>query len=551
MDLRKLFGNCKNNLSIFYLTILSVTTLLLSSCSPAEPEFYPDYIGPQTTTDFPAAKQVPLPTQQPDANKAPIEQGPLVINIEQAILMALANNQSLFVEKINPPITRTIEQEELSVFDPFLNVDFTSNRLLAERLSRAGSSTETSVVDSMTGRASLAKSFPTGTLLELNASTSYTDSSLYGDTFTANRLGFTVTQALLQGFDVRANLARVNQARIDTLISQYELRGFTELLIEQVESKFWDYALAQKQIEIYTDSLNLAEKQMAETQERINIGSLAETELAAAQAEVALRKESLINVRSDLAKERLNLLMLLNPSRSVDWNTDITLEYDASLPDATLDNVEQHIRLALKMRPELNQAKLQIERGDLEVVQTKNGLLPKLDVFITLGKTGYANTFGRASNRIDRDNYDIAWGVIFHDTALNRSARSLYHRAVLNKQQLRDSLENLIQLVQVDVRSAYIEVTRTREQITATTATRDSQEEKLRAETEKFRVGKSTSLLVGQAQRDFVASQIAETQAVANYLKAIVSLYRLEGSLLQRRGILAPGMEPITLDNDE
>ncbi|MCJ7729648.1 MAG: TolC family protein [Sedimentisphaerales bacterium] len=491
-----------------------------------------------------------MPTKRAEANNAPAEQGPLRINIEQAILMAMANDQSLFVEKINPPINRTFEQEELSVFDPFLSADFSNNRVLSERLSRAGSETESSTVDSMTGRVSLAKLSPTGTLLELQATSSYTDSSLYSDTFTANRLGFTVTQALLQGLDIRANLARVNQAKIDTLISQYELRGFTELLLEQVESKFWDYALAQKQIEIYTDSLNLAEKQMAETQERIKIGTLAETELAAAQAEVALRRESLINVRSDLAKERLNLLMLLNPSRSIEWNTDIILEYDTSLPDATLDSVDQHVQVALKMRPELNQAKLQIQRGDLEVVQTKNGLLPKLDVFITLGKTGYADTFSRASNRIDRDNYDAAWGLIFQDTALNRSARARYNRAILSRQQLRDALENLTQLVQVDVRTAYIEVTRTREQITATAATRAFQEEKLRAETEKFRVGKSTSLLVGQAQRDFVASQIAETQAVANYLQALVTLYRLEGSLLHRRGILAPGETTVTLDKE-
>jgi outer membrane protein TolC len=134
---------------------------------------------------------------------------------------------------------------------------------------------------------------------------------------------------------------------------------------------------------------------------------------------------------------------------------------------------------------------------------------------------------------------------------MNRSARARYARAVAGKQQLSKALENLSQLIQVDVRSAYIEVTRTQEQISATAATRNFQEEKLRAETEKFRVGKSTSLLVGQAQRDFVASQIAEIQAVANYLKALVALYRLEGSLLQRRGLTAPGAEPVTLNERE
>jgi outer membrane protein TolC len=343
----------------------------------------------------------------------------------------------------------------------------------------------------------------------------------------------------------------VNEARLDTLISQYELRGFMEILLEQVESKFWDYALAERQIEIYTNSLNLAEKQMTETEERIKIGDLAETELAAAQAEVALRRENLINVRSSLAKERLDLLRLLNPSQGIDWNRDVVLQYDTSPPDVELDDVEQHVRVALRMRPDLNQARLQIQRGDLEVIRTKNGLLPKMDMFITFGKTGYANTFSQALDEMDGKSYDVAWGLVFQGAPLNRSERAQYTRAVAGRQQLREALENISGFVQVDVRSAYIEVTRAREQISATAATRNFQEEKLRAETEKFRVGKSTSLLVGQAQRDFVASQIAEIQAVANYLKALVALYRLEGSLLHRRGLSAPGGEPVALDSQK
>lgn len=527
--------------------ILISQTLLTASCASV-PQADPDNVAAKAGANPPQSRAESRPGRVSDANEAAAPEGPLKIGIQEGILLAMENNQALIVERMNPQIRRTFEQEELAVFDPLLSPQMSTRRSVADRLSRAGSSTENSIVDSITGSISLAKLFATGTTLDLEASTSYTDSSLYSDTFTANRLGLTVTQALLQGFDVRANLARVNQARLDTLISQYELRGFTEILLEQVESKFWDYALAQRQIEIYTDSLNLAEKQMGETEERIRLGDLAEMELAAAQAEMALQRENLINARSTLAKERLNLLRLLNPSGNIDWNRDIILEYDTTPPDVQLDDVEQRVRVALRMRPDLNQARLEIQQGDLEVVRTKNGLLPRLDTFISFGKTGYADTFNRAIDNMDEDRYDATWGLVFEGAPINRSARARYTRALAGRQQLREALENLSQLVQVDVRSAYIEVTRAQEQISATTATRNFQEEKLRAETEKFRVGKSTSLLVGQAQRDLVASQIAEIQAAANYLKALVSLYRLEGSLLQRRGLSAPGSEPVILD---
>jgi len=485
-----------------------------------------------------------------DANEV-TTQGPLKIDIQKAILLAMENNRELIVEKMNPEINRTFEQEELSVFEPVLGSDVTQRRSVSERLGRAGSGTESQTVNTVTGTVSLDKLFPTGTTVGLEGSSNYTDSSLYSDTFTSNRLGVSVTQALLQGLDIRANMARVNQVRLDTLISAYELRGFTEILLEEVESKFWDLALAQKQIEIYTNSLNLTEQQLAETQERIKIGRLAETELAAAQAEVALGRENLINARSNLAKERLALLWLLNPQPSIDWDRDIVLEYQTLLPSIELDDVEQHVQVALKMRPDLNQARLQIQRGNLEVVRTKNGLLPKLDAFIAFGKTGYAKTFNRSSRNVFGDSYDVTLGLTFEFPPVNQGARARYSRAVISKQQLNAALENLIQLVQVDVRSAYIEATSAREQIAATAATRNFQEEKLRAETEKFRVGKSTSLLVAQAQRDLVASQIAEIQSFANYLKALVALYRLEGSLLSRRGVWSPGGEPVNLDDHE
>ncbi|MBN2845480.1 MAG: TolC family protein, partial [Deltaproteobacteria bacterium] len=181
-----------------------------------------------------------------------------------------------------------------------------------------------------------------------------------------------------------------------------------------------------------------------------------------------------------------------------------------------------------------------------EIVTTKNGVLPKLVFFINLGKTGYASSFNSAINDINGDSYDILAGINLAYPFLNRDAKASYRQSLISRKQADEAVANMAQLVQVDVRSAYIEVNRTREQIAATTATRALQEEKTRIEMEKFRVGKSTTLLVAQAQRDLLASRIAETEVTANYLKSLVELYRLEGSLLERRGIEAPGHETVS-----
>ncbi len=144
-------------------------------------------------------------------------------------------------------------------------------------------------------------------------------------------------------------------------------------------------------------------------------------------------------------------------------------------------------------------------------------------------------------NDLGGDGYDVSGGLTFEWAISSRGARARHRRAVLSRDEATLAFDNLAQLAQVDVRTAYIAVTTAAEQIAATAATRALKEETLRAETEKFRVGKSTTFQLAQAQRNLVESRIAEVQALVGYLKALVELYRVDGSLLERRGIAAPG----------
>jgi outer membrane protein TolC len=81
----------------------------------------------------------------------------------------------------------------------------------------------------------------------------------------------------------------------------------------------------------------------------------------------------------------------------------------------------------------------------------------------------------------------------------NRDAKALHRRALLTREQAQKALENLSQLVEVDVRTAYIEVNRTKQQIAASSVTRMFDEETLRTETEKLRVGKINQLSGGSS----------------------------------------------------
>ncbi len=359
----------------------------------------------------------------------------------------------------------------------------------------------------------------------------------------ATNVSLTATQSLLRGYGLDVNLASLRQARLDTRSSEYELRGFAESLVAQTEEAYWDCALARQQIQITEKSLDLANDQLRETLDRIQLGNVAATEKVAAEAEVALRQEDLINARSAFDAARLQLLRLLSPSGNT-FERDLELLDQPSAKEEPVDNIADHIEAALRMRPDLNQARLLVERDELQIVKTKNGLLPQLNLFVTLGRTGYAASFPGSVSNLSANDYDAIVGVNFEYPPANRAAKAADAAARLSRGQAEQAVGNLAQLVELDVRTAYIEILRTRAQVAATLASRTLQEEKVRVESEKFRIGKSTSLLVAEAQRDLLASQIAYVQAVAGYRKALVELYRLEGTLLLRRGLAAPGNEP-------
>ncbi len=471
--------------------------------------------------------------------------GPLKLTVTEAVLLCLENNRALVVQRLNPSIRQTFEDQERALFDPVTDTDISAGRVKGERLARSGSDTEDFTTDSAEGIISLEQYFPTGTTVALEAGTEMSDSSLYDNRFYSTRLGMTVSQAIMRGYGADVNLARLQQARLDTRMSEYELRGFTESLVAEVERTYWNYALARRQIEIVEAALKVARQQLDETKELIAVGRLARVELAAVQAEVAAQEQALIEARSNEESIRLQLLRLINPAGPDIWQRKVDLILQPSLPKIKLEDVTAHVAVSKRMRPILNEARLEILRGDLELIKTRNGLLPLMDLFITLGKSGYANSFGQSVDNIDEDSYDALAGMKFNYPLFNREAKALHRRAILTRERAQNALDNLSQLVEIDVRIAYIEVNRSRQQIEASSVTRMFDEEKLRIETEKFRVGKSTSFLVAQSHRDLLVSRIAEVEALSNYLNALIDLYLQDGSLLERRGISAPGREPV------
>ncbi|MBR4328359.1 MAG: TolC family protein, partial [Candidatus Riflebacteria bacterium] len=420
------------------------------------------------------------------------EHASFTISLKNAVEMSLKNNIALNIEKIDPEIYATSVEQAKAEFDTNISASISAS----DRRSRSinandviGRNSNNGTTASIEAEKKSTSGIKTNVSASINRSRTTSHSSLY-----AARLGIDVTAPLMRGAGKEVNLVSLRKAELDLDWSKYELYGYILDFVSETEKKYWQYYLNVEQLEIVKESLQLALQQRDETQKRIEVGKIAESEIAAADAEVALCQEDLIDAESRVVSSAISLLRNINHDTENFWRKRPNVismpklreidQYDFNLEDCIAD--------ALIMRPELRQAELMQRKNELEIVSTKNGMLPKLDFFISLGKTGYSKSFdGSEPSFNHKEPFDSSVGLTYDLNRHRRGEKAKYDRAKLNLKLQKESIKNLEQLVKEDVIKAYIEIKRTKEQLAATTATAQKQEEKLRVEKVKFDVGKT------------------------------------------------------------
>lgn len=538
----------------------AVTLALLGACgdeprappsAPAEAEAAAATASAPALTTGPRASGPGAVTTAAGVAVTPVTT-PLRVTLDEAILLSFQRDEDLIVHRYAVPIAATAVDVQRAAFDPQAVVSASRNHVRTA----AGQETidtpagpipvpvpaSSTLTDSAT--AQVTQPLPTGTSLTAGA----TLQRLHAEGSPPQVLAepfVQVTQSLLRGASLSANLAALREARLDLRISRYELRAFAQQLLGDVEDAYWDYDLALRQVAIVRASEAVARQQEQQTDERIRLGTLPETERAAAHAEVAAREQDRIDADAAVEKARLSLLRLLGPRGVSWWGRPVELATDpTTLAPEPSQPVEERVLVAMVLRPDLNEARLRIAQGDLAVVASRNGLLPRLDFFAIIDEYGYGQALHGAVRNINGTSYDLTAGLSLTVDLLNRAERAQYRHDLLTRDQSQAALQNLEQQAEVEVRTAATEVARAQAQTIAAAATASAREATLASETGKLAVGRSTALAVAQAQRDLLASRLDAARALIAERKALVALAQADGSLLQRRGVVVEGAAP-------
>ncbi|MHB8765867.1 MAG: TolC family protein [Deferrisomatales bacterium] len=465
---------------------------------------------------------------------------PLPLSLRGAVLLALERSPEVRVERLAAAAAATGVDEARAAFDPALSASASHGESEHETTARQ-SALETAAANerrSRTDEASveLSKPFSTGTRVAVSADGSRSRANVAPEEFGA-RVAVQVTQPLLRGVRPAANLARVGLAENRARIGRHALVAALQDLVAGVETAYWGLALAGRAVAVRAASLDAARALLRDPAALVEAGRRPRVELAGARAEAAAGEEALADAHTALEAARLELLRRLGPGRGLSWDlTPLPLD-EPGLPDLP-EAVAEAVAGALTPRPDLLQARLELANGELQVVETRDGLLPRLELFASYAQSGLGVTLREAwDSALGAGREDWRVGLRLETPLGLRAEGARARRAEFDRDRAGAAVENLAHRVEAQVRSGFTEVAGLARKVELSAATAEARRQEAEAELARFDAGRATASEVLRAEARRAEAELAHHRVRSDARKAWAEWLRLQGRLLEAWGV--------------
>ncbi len=359
------------------------------------------------------------------------------------------------------------------------------------------------------------------------------------------------TQRLLQGWGLAVNNRNIRVAKNNLKFSDLAFEQQVTTTVAGVASLYWDLVSFVEDVKVKQTALDVARRFYEDNKKQVEIGTLAPIEVVRAEANVAQAEQDLTNSETVLlqqetiVKDALSRNGVASPSVA---SARVIPTDRLGVPEGEYNaKLEELVQLALAARPDLAQAKINVDNAKIGLAGSRSALMPAFDVQGTLtnnGLTGDVNTQtlngvpvphapdayflggpGNLLGQIFRRNFpNYSIGFQLSMPIRNRSAQADYIRDALTVRQTELSEQQAIKGVRVNVQNAWIAVIQARARYRSVLKARILQEQTLDAENKKYALGASTAFLVVQTQRDLATARANEVAALAAYSRSLVSL---------------------------
>jgi outer membrane protein TolC len=381
----------------------------------------------------------------------------------------------------------------------------------------------------------------TGGNLDLNYSPAYTNVNpavaqgfLFNPAWTGG-LAMTLTQPLLRNAGLDVNKTFIRIAQNNAAVEEHVFRDRVLTVLATVEQTYWELVFANENLKVAEAALKAAQNLLAENRAKAKAGVMSIVDVLQAEAAVASRVEQILIAEKSIRDQEDQLRRLLNPGEN-ELREDLRLT-PQDPPAVALQpiSLQEAIDIAIERRPEIVQAKKNVDSSELNTNFAKNQLLPTLSFQGTLGLAGLGGNLGSSVNsNFSGDFYNYGAGLVLSYPLGNRSAWSTYNKRQMEGRNAQVSLVSVRQQIIVGVREAVRRVQTDFKRIETTRSARIMAEKQLQAEQERLKVGLSTTRFVLEFQRDLATAQGNELRAIVDYNKSLSNLERHKATTLDR-----------------
>jgi outer membrane protein len=484
----------------------------------------------------------------------------LNLSLQDAVRIALEKNRDIQIQRQNVEISRGNILTQKGIFDPLLNLSSSYQDAIDPTTSSfiVGVSTETktsTVGSSVTGN------LPTGAfynILNFSLIRSTTDSPIVSiSPNLSTALGFSIGQNLLRNFGLDVNLTPINVAKKSSQISVKELRRIISDTLLNVETAYWNVVGAKMNLEVAKTTLESDKDVQRRNEIQVEVGTLPSLSVTQAKAEVARDEVNVILAENALKADEDNLKNIL----AIPPTEDIDLTDEPTTIIKSFDENEA-LKEALEKRPEMAEARLDIESKEIQKKFASNQRLPSLSVQGTVLLQGLGG--GENPNRLlgvgsgtlppippefngstqafsnlfagDFPTWEILG--VFSYPLFNWTARGNYVQASASLDRSVITLKQTEENVELDISNAFRLLGSSIRGIDAAKTSVGLAEEVLKDNQEKLEVGVGTTRDLIDAQRDLVTARSEYILAIVSYNIALAQVQHAKGTILESRNVM-------------
>jgi outer membrane protein TolC len=466
------------------------------------------------------------------AQTPPAQEAIPTLTLDDAIRLALQRNKNLKVSSYLPGIARANLLVARGAFDP---------SLVAERLyqsSQFNDSVGPIPINDLTKidtySAGVQGLLPVGTLYQITASTIETRDVYNGITQNYQTFGgFSVTQPLLKGFGLAANLEQVRIQKANRSISDltYQLSA-----INTVTNVIVDYSnlqLAHDQLESAQAENALANRQVRENEEKYKAGSTSQSDVLEMRAYASEFVEQIL-IAERAVRDAQNALRELIGEETFFEEEPLFVLAPMPIPEVTVDR-RSDVQRALLMRPDYQIARFGIVQDRAVEAAARNRLLPQVDFQGGYGYNGSAMSFSASKQMVeDRMNPSVSAGLVVTVPLTFAVGRGTLRAAKLTREQAEESLSSMAADIAVAVAAADGQVETSRKRVAADQTEVSLAKQALEAEEKKNKAGTGSTISVIQQQQILATAESAVSYALAAERQAVAVYDQTLGTTLER-----------------